>query len=140
MNEMDTHIDTIKETLKVIKELKASFDLEPSDSRDPLVFAGVVGSDIIQEITPLVEKYYGRAYKPAGKSSFIGNLTDRFAKAIGGIRKEQTVFRKNITSTLDLYCAFWPWGSNPVRTTVRVGVLGDTQGLEDEISSLMKWE
>ena len=135
---MDTHIDTIKETLSVIRELKSGFDLEPSDSRDPLVFAGVVDSDIIEEITPLVEKYFGRAYKPAGKSAFLINMTDRFAKAIGGIRKEQTVFRKNVTPTLDLYCAFWPWGSNPVRTTVRIGVLGDTQGMENEIGSLMK--
>ena len=140
MNVMDNHIDTIKETLSVIRELKSGFKLEPSDSRDPLVFAGVVDSGIIQEITPLVEKYFGRAYKPAGKSAFICNLTDRFAKEIGGFRKEQTVFRKNITPTLDLYCAFWPWGSNPVRTTVRIGVLGDTQGLENKIGSLMKWE
>ena len=135
---MDTHIDTIKETLSVIKELKSGFDLEPSDSCNPLVFAGVVDSDIIQDITHLVEKYFGKAYKPAGKSAYIINLTDRFAKAIGGIRKEQTVYRKNVAPTLDLYCAFWPWGSNSVRTTVRIGVLGDTQGMEDEIGSLMK--
>lgn len=138
MNVMDTQIDTIKETLSVISELKSGFDLEPSDSRNPLVFAGVANSDIIQEITSLIEKYFGRAYKPAGKSAFIMNLTDRFAKGIGGIRKEQTVFRKNVSPTLDLYCAFWPWGSNPVRTTVRIGVFGDTQNLENDISFLMK--
>ena len=43
---MDTHIDTITETLSVIRELKSGFDPEPSDSRDPLVFAGVIGSAV----------------------------------------------------------------------------------------------
>ncbi|MBN1292033.1 MAG: hypothetical protein JXB48_09370 [Candidatus Latescibacteria bacterium] len=135
---MDTHVNTIKQTVQLIQEVKSNFDIEITDSRDPQVFAGVVYSDILEKITPLVEKYFGPASKPAGKSAFITNLTDRFAKAIGGIRKEQTVFRKNVSSTLDLYCAFWPWGSNPVKTTVRIGVLGDLQENENEICALLK--
>jgi len=122
---MDTYLETVDSTLSVISELMSGFDIKPSDSRDPLVFAGVVQSDMLDEITTVVESYFGKAYKPAGKSAFFRNYTDQFVRDIGGIRKEQTVFRKAITDTLDCYCAFWPWGSDPVNTTVRIGVLCD---------------
>ena len=99
---METHTDTIKQTLSVIGELKSNFEIEPADSGNPLIFAGIVNSDIVQDIIPVAEKYFGQVYKPAGKSTFMTNLTDKFAKAIGGIRKEQTVFRKTVSQSLDL--------------------------------------
>ncbi|MBT3178869.1 hypothetical protein [Desulfobacula sp.] len=135
---MKDQLKTIEEAMSLIGELKTTFEIKPPDSKDPLLYTGVVEADVIEQITPIVEKYYGRPFKPAGKSALLKNLTDGFSKAIGGMRKDQTVFRKDISKSLYLYCAFWPWGSNPVNTTVRIGVL--TTGSEEpgkEIYSIM---
>jgi hypothetical protein len=121
-NSMDDELQIIEKTMALLGELKAAHEIKTSDSGDPLLFVGVVKADVIEQITPLVEKYFGEAYKPAGKSAFFKNILDSFSKSIGGIRKEQTVFRKNVSQSLDMYCAFWPWGENPVNTTVRIGV------------------
>jgi hypothetical protein len=136
---MKDQLQVVEETMALIGELKAAYEIKLSDSGDPLVFTGVVGADVIQQITPTVEKYFGVPFKPAGQSALLKNVMDGFSKAIGGMRKEQTVFRKNVSKSLDLYCAFWPWGSNPVNTTVRIGVLtSGSEGLEKGIYSIMK--
>ena len=137
---MNDQLQTVEKTMTIIGELKTSCKIEPSDSGDPLTYAGVVDSDLIKEISPMAEKYFGVVYNPAGKSNFFGNLTDDFSKAIGGIRKEQTVFRKNISKNLDLYCAFWPWASKPSLTTVRIGAVCSQEEMGKEISSIMEKE
>ena len=135
---MKDQLQAVEDTMALIGELKAAYEVKPSDSGDPLLYTGVVGTDVIEQITPTVEKYFGRPFKPAGQSALLKNLLDGFSKAIGGMRKEQTVFRKNVSKSLDLYCAFWPWGSNPVKTTVRIGVLtSGAEGIEKGIYSIM---
>ena len=135
---MKGQLQTVEETMALIGELKAVYEIKPEDSGDSLLFTGVVESDLIEQITPTVEKYFGGPFKPNGQSALLKNLMDGFSKAIGGMRKEQTVFRKNVSKSLDLYCAFWPWGSNPVKTTVRIGVLtSGSEGIEKGLYSIM---
>jgi hypothetical protein len=135
---MKSQLQTVEETMALIGELKTTYEIEPSNSGDPLLFTGVFEAEVIKQITPTVEKYFGRPFKAAGQSAFLNNLMDRFSKAIGGMRKEQTVFRKHVSESLDLYCAFWPWRSNPARTTVRIGVLPSGSGeIEKGIYSVM---
>lgn len=123
---MENQQQLVAKTLGLIRELKDNYPIVTSDSGDPLLYTGVAGSDIIKLISPTVEKYFGQPYKPAGKSSLLKNMTDSFSKAIGGMRKEQTVYRKSVSASVHLYCAFWPWGSNPVKTTVRVGLVSSS--------------
>ncbi len=135
---MKNQLQAVEETMVIIGELKAAYEITLADSGDPLLFTGVVESDVIGQITPTVEKYFGGPFKPCGQSALVKNLMDGFSKAIGGMRKEQTVFRKNVSESLDLYCAFWPWGSNPVKTTVRIGVLtSGIEGIEKDLYSVM---
>lgn len=136
---MSDYLQVVDETLALIKELNAEYEITSADAGDPLLYSGVVGSDVIAEITPTVEKYFGRAFKPAGQGAFLKNIIDGFTKDIGGIRKEQTVFRKQVSASLNLYCAFWPWGSDPIKTTVRIGVLCDLdEASEKDISVILK--
>ena len=135
---MKDQLQVVEDTMALLGELKATCEIKPSDSSDPLLFTGVIGADLIGQITPTVEKYFGGPYKPSGQSALLKNLLDGFSKAIGGMRKDQTVFRKNVSKSLDLYCAFWPWGSNPEKITVRIGVLiSGSEEIEKDISSIM---
>ncbi len=136
---MEKEIETIKETLKLIGELKTQFGIKRNaDCDDPLMYAGVANSDVIANITPLVEKYFGKAYKPAGETAYLKNFFDGFVKNVGGARSDQTLFRKDISPVLTMYCAFWPWGSNPVNTSIRIGLLCETEEQEDEVVKLLK--
>lgn len=120
---MQATIDELRKRLSLIPELKKKYGLKPNrDVKDPLLFAGVVESNIIERLAPDVEAHFGPPYKAAGAGSFWKNLFDPFVRAIGGIRKDQTLYRHDVAPGVQLYCAFWPWGSNPVKTSVRIGL------------------
>jgi len=135
---MQEKINQIKEALKLIGELKAKFNVQANkDGMESLIFAGVTVSNVITQLTPEVEKTFGKAYKPAGKWAFFMNFFDSFVKGVGGIRTDQTLFRKDIGPGLTLYCAFWPWGSNPVKTSIRIGLLCDTEEIEAQMEKAL---
>lgn len=121
---MKEYISEIKQTLRLIPVLRKKYSLKTnSDASGDLLYCGIANSDIIKEITLDVEEFFGKPYKPAGKSMFFKNFFDLFLKQIGGIKSEQTLFKKQINEQMFMYCAFWPWGSNPVKTSVRVGLV-----------------
>ncbi len=136
---MQLQIDEIREYLVLIDDLKNHHGLEINkDSCGPLLFTAIASSDQIVSLSPLVEKYFGPPHKSAGQSAFFKNLFDSFALSIGGMKKDQTFFRKDISHDLILYCAFWPWGSNPNKTSVRIELLyngkGTPEALENELA------
>lgn len=115
---------TLREELRLVPHLREKFKLKPNrDVREPLLYAAVVESDIVAQLTPDVEARFGAPYKAAGAGAFWKNLFDPFVRAIGGIRRDQTLYRRAIGPEVTLYCAYWPWGSNPVKTSIRIGVL-----------------
>lgn len=121
---MKENLKNIRETLKVIEVLEKKFNLKPNNDVDePLLYCGVAKTDIVKEIEKEVSKYFGEPYKPAGESAFFKNFFDRFIKHVGGARKDQTLFRKDIDEHACMYCAFWPWGTKPVKTSVRIGLV-----------------
>lgn len=104
--------------------MKSEFGITRNrDSCDELLYTGVAQSDIIEELSEKVKTFFGDPYKPAGEGAFWKNWFDSFVKSVGGIEKDQTLFKKEASETVTIYCAFWPWGSNPVKTSVRLGVL-----------------
>lgn len=137
--EITEQVKTIKKNLKILSKLEKEFSVKPNnDNDDPLFYCGVAKSNIINELTPLVEEYFGKAYKPAGETAILKNFFDPFIKAIGGIHKNQTLFKKDIDKDVILYCAFWPWGSDPVRTSIRVGLICLSDDLKEAYTSQLK--
>lgn len=124
----------IREIMTLVPELKEKFNLERnSDGCDTLLFTGVAKSNIIADLTPLVELKFGKPYKPAGESALLKNWFDAFVKDVGGVRYEQTLFRLDLGDKIGIYCAFWPWGSDPERTSVRIGVLCPDDEAESQL-------
>jgi hypothetical protein len=129
----------VREIMALKNELQNQFGVKRNpDCEDPLVYGGVVESDVIARITPVVEKYFGPAYKPAGQTAYLGNWFDSFIKAVGGVRPEQTLYRVKLEPGIDLYCAFWPWGSNPIKTSVRLGLLCDDTDREEKLGKALR--
>jgi hypothetical protein len=121
---MEKQLQDVRETLKLINIIETKYRIKPNnDVDDPLLYCGVADSNIIDQLAMDVEKYFGKPYKPAGEGAFFKNFFDRFMREVGGARKEQTLFRREISDQAVMYCAFWPWGSNPIKTSVRIGLL-----------------
>jgi hypothetical protein len=115
---------TLRNTLGLIDTMKAEFGVRPTpENSQPLLFTGVAESVVIEHLTERVAEHFGPPYKAAHQGAFFMNLFDGFVKAVGGVNRDQTLFRKDFEDGVTLYCAFWPWGSNPVKTSVRLGLL-----------------
>ena len=124
---------------ELIGELHSGFGIRiDGEGCGPLLFAGTVASDAVEKLSAQVEQRFGKPYKPAGQGAFFKNYFDGFVKAAGGIRKEQTLYRKDISPTLTLYCALWPWGSNPIKTTVRIGLLCGSSAEEHAMEKALR--
>lgn len=129
----------IKDALQLIDELKRQFAVRRHpDGCGSLLYTGVAESNVIEKLTPVVEKRFGSAYKPAGQSALLKNWFDGFVKGVGGIRRDQTLFRLDIMPELILFCAFWPWGSEPVKTSIRIGLLCSDEDLEKKMESALQ--
>ncbi len=121
---MKEQLKTIRNILKLIDIIEKKYKIKPNnDVEDPLLYCGVADSNIIEQLSEDVEEQFGKAYKPAGEGAFFKNFFDRFIREVGGARKDQTLFRKEISDEVVMYCAFWPWGTNPIKTSVRIGLL-----------------
>lgn len=138
--DISENVKTIKQTLKLISTLEKKFNVKPNNNNndDPTLYIGVANSDIVEALTPEVEKYFDEPYKKAGDSAFWGNLFDSFIKSVGGINKDQTLYRKQIDDGIFLYCAFWPWGSDPIRTSIRIGLMCTSSELDDAYTKELK--
>lgn len=137
--EITEKVNEIKKNLKILSKLEKEFAVKPNNDNDnPLLYCGVAKSNIISSLTPLVEEYFGKPYKPAGESAFLKNIFDSFIRAVGGIHKDQTLFKKDIDNGVILYCAFWPWGSEPVKTSVRIGLVCYDSNVEEEYKKSLK--
>lgn len=121
---MKEQLKTIRSVLKLIDVIEKKYRIKPNnDVEDPLLYCGVADTNIIEQLSEDVEEHFGKAYKPAGEGAFFKNFFDRFIREVGGARKDQTLFRKEISDQVVMYCAFWPWGTNPIKTSVRIGLL-----------------
>ncbi len=121
---MKESLKKIRKTLKLIDVLENKYPIKGnSDNDDPLLYCGVVKSDIVEQLSREVENYFDKPYKSAGESAFFKNFFDKFMREVGGARKDQTLYRKEIDEQTFMYCAFWPWGTQPVKTSVRIGLV-----------------
>jgi hypothetical protein len=121
---MKNYLPEIRKTLKLIDVIEKKYNIKPNtDVDEPLLYCGVADTNLISNLATEVEEYFGKPYKPAGEGAFFKNYFDKFVRGVGGTRKEQTLYRKPICDQACMYCAFWPWGSKPVKTSVRIGLV-----------------
>jgi hypothetical protein len=122
---MEKIVRKVKDISVLIDTLKQTHGVRKNNITDPspLLFTGVIDSEKIGDITPVVKINFGEPFKAAGEKAFMKNLFNSFARSIGGMQVDQTVFRKEIGPGLTLFCSFWPWASNPDKTSVRLGLL-----------------
>jgi hypothetical protein len=118
---MQNYLPDIRKTLTLIDVIEKKYGIKPNnDVEEPLLYCGVANSDLIAKLSA---EFFGKPYKAAGKGAFFMNFFDRFVREVGGARKEQTLYRKEFGDQICMYCAFWPWGSQPVKTSVRIGLV-----------------
>lgn len=121
---MSDVVERIREVLALIPAMRTRFKLKRNrEACDALLYVGVAQSNVVAELGEMVEGDFGAPYKAAGEGAFFKNLLDGFVKSVGGVSKEQTLYRLDLSPEIQLFCAFWPWGSDPTRTSVRVGLL-----------------
>ena len=97
---------------------KTAVEEKRADSNDRLEL--VVKNGALNEITPILERYFGPAVKPAGKNPSGPNrdLTNPF----GGILKNQTLYYADRENCSNL-AMIWPW-SDGERSTLKIFRLG----------------
>ncbi len=135
---MDNITGDIREALPLIQEMVNQFGVdENTKGGHTAMFVGVIGSEKIGDLLPEVARYLGPPYKAAGEGVFFKNLFDSFAKSFGGMRKEQIYFRKELAEGVVLFCAFWPWATNPPKTSIRVGFFG-LEGKNVDLDNLLQ--
>jgi hypothetical protein len=138
---MKSSLQKIRNTLKVIDVIEKKFKIKPNnDVDDPLLYCGVADSDVLTELAVEIEKSFGNPYKPAGEGAFFKNFFDRFVREVGGARKDQTLYRLDIDDNACMYCAFWPWGTNPIKTSVRIGLVCFGADERDKFAKELKGE
>lgn len=109
--------------LSVIRELRSKRRLElRPDDRDKLLYSCVITSANVPQVAEAVQNLMGVPFKPAGTSAVWKNWFDPFVRGIGGIRRNQSLYRKDLPEGSIVYCAFWPWASDPTRVSIRLGL------------------
>lgn len=79
-------------------------------------FEFVLSAKDLLHLYPVLEKYFGVPFKPAGIAP--SDKAHDYAKSYGGIRKQQTLYYKERAGTSS--CAMiWPWNDGS-RATVKV--------------------
>ena len=78
----------------------------------------------ITELETLLAKYFGPPVKPAGKTLPRKLLKNPSVKYLGGIQKDQSLFRLPL-STGEFYGALWPWHRNKAKIEIHLGYCSD---------------
>ena len=85
-------------------------------SEKPEFFEMVVKKDVLDQITAILERFFGPAMKPAGKDPSAE--ARKKAVTCGGIRKEQTLYFAE-KDGYAFIAALWPW-SNEISITLKI--------------------
>lgn len=118
----------VERTLAMIALLRQQHGVENHpDAMAPLLYVGIAKAEHLDAIFTEISKIFGPPYKPSGSIAFWLNLFNPFVRAIGGSKYDQTLFRKDLAPGLSLFCALWPWGSDPSRTSVRIGLYCESE-------------
>ena len=81
---------------------------------------GVLSRQDLQRCYALLSEAFGPPAKDFGKPAMFEPAIYKVVQGLGGVRAEQCLFLKLDGSQM-AYAALWPWASDPVRITLKIG-------------------
>lgn len=95
--------------------------VQPHESRFEGEISLVSDSSGQGAVSAMVEERFGPAAKPANAPVTAALGLHPLLEAIGGVRRDQTLYLNELAGGLTLYVAYWPWGGGK-RFTIKLGV------------------
>ena len=83
---------------------------------------GVLSREDLQRCDTLLRDALGPPVKEFGKAAAIAPAMRALVDRIGGVRIEQCLFLRQDEAGQVTYAALWPWASDEMRITLKVGV------------------
>jgi len=112
--------------LDIITSIRSSFKLEERPSPEPeKYFEAVIQRTELKRCVDLLETNLGSPVKPFDQDLKLDKGIQKIADDLGGIWKDQCLFLKQNESQEFIFAAFWPWGSDPERITLKLGLVED---------------
>lgn len=110
-----TLVDAVRRTIPVLETRAAA------PSSDALEV--VLSRADLDRCIALLSATLGQPAKPFGRAVTLAPPASHVMTKIGGIRVEQCLFVKPLSSREIAYAALWPWESDAGRITLKVGIL-----------------
>jgi len=85
---------------------------------------GVLSRPDLPRCCDLLVQHLGSSVKEFAQPAKFSKEIQRLVNDLGGVRVEQSLFLKTVEGSQTIYAALWPWASNPLRITLKVGLHG----------------
>ncbi len=105
-------INSIEELVRTLKNIEHEEIRNESETYLEIVF----NTGVMDKIKPVLEDYYGPAFKQAGVKA--EPEVNEISKAYGGVQKEQALYYKNSQGISQL-AMLWPWQDGK-RITIKI--------------------
>lgn len=113
--------DALQAKLAMISQLLALPSVSKHDTRFEGEVALVAPGEQLEPVAAIVKEHLGAPLKEPGATPSDELAGSSMTSAMGGLRKDQTLYAKAVADGLTVYVAFWPWGGGG-RFTIKVGV------------------
>jgi hypothetical protein len=120
MNQVEATEPALEEIGRLIGEVRRT-GIEFAYNGE-LLFLGVTSPTAIPGLERIFESSLGRPYKERDRRALWMNFFERFVRDVGGIRRNQTLYRRPMGDSVTLYAALWPWATRPDKVSVRIGL------------------
>ena len=84
---------------------------------------GILSRDDLQRCCTLLTDALGASVKAFDQAVRFEPSMQKVVAGLGGIRLEQCLFLKSVGAQRAIYAALWPWASDALRITLKVGVV-----------------
>lgn len=107
----------------MLKELRTKLELEIRPHSDENEYLeAVVQTKDLDALNEILTKHLGHPLKKAGKNVRFTGEVQKIVDSIGGLRAEQTFYYSD-KEEATYYAALWPWASDPLRITLKAGII-----------------
>jgi hypothetical protein len=117
----DQQRKSLSQELGIVGALLAVDGVRKHETRFANEVALVAPTKAREAVDRIVADRLGAAVKAAGSPTPTDLAQSSLCRALGGIRADQTLYRKSLDAELAVYVAFWPWGSGQ-QFTIKIGV------------------
>ena len=108
----------------LIAALKQAIPLELRSTPNPSEYLeGVLSRQDLKACYELLVRHFGAAAKEFGKPAAFTGAAARGVERVGGIETNQCLFLSITDERSAVYAALWPWQSDPMRVTLKVGIV-----------------